>query len=504
MLQDFAFYTWAQFAPAFVLVGIAAALLMVDTFAPRFPKQGLAVISALSAIVTGLFILPGDGGISLTGLAALACIATGAAVLLGVDYHKVTCESVCGAGSQEGTGEFYALPLVAAAGIFCLTQARDIITLFVSLEVLTLSSYVLAGYFRRNRGSVEAGVKYLVLGALSTGLLVFGAAWYFGMTGSFSLSPATLAVGFLSPGCITGILLAYVFLFAGAFFKVGAAPMHGWIPDVYQGAPTPVSIFLGVASKAAGFCVLILLFRPLYAILCEPAVGSLYAGRVFGFFSIIMAATLLIGNLGAIPQSNVKRLLGYSSIGQAGFILLLFLGIQTFEVPESGVGVEFVPLQHNVFYYLTAYGLATVPAFYAVALVRMSRGSEELSAFRGLAKTNPRLAFLITVCFASLAGVPLTAGFIAKFRSFVALLQGGSCSTLCWLLPIAVICAAAGFYYYFKIIREMYWEKPLESDKPVTVPGISMAVLILCVLALIWFGSKPLFCASPAGLWFGF
>ncbi len=477
-------YTWGQFTPAFVLVGIACLILMADCFLPKFPKRGYALVAALGALVTSCFITR-DGAMG--SLAFLACLSTGLCLLLAFDYTKVTADSIAGGDNEEGTSEFYALPLIAAAGIVALTQARDLIMLFVSLEVITLSSYVLAGYFRRNQGSIEAGVKYLILGALSTGMLVFGAAWYFGTTGTFMLEPYAienaLRGAFVGPVATrTCFSLALVFLLMGAFFKVGAAPMHMWIPDVYQGAPTPVSAFLAVASKAAGFVVLCALLIPFNAFIApgHPQSGSVLV--LVNVLAIVVAATLLIGNLGAINQQNAKRLLGYSSIGQAGFIMAFFLNM--------GYAAQQI---HNVYYYLVAYSLATVAAFAAIAMVRTQRGSEEISAFRGLGKTNPRTAFLITVCFASLAGVPLTMGFMAKFESFVALLTAmGRWTGICWVLPIMILGAAAGFYYYFKVLRAMYWEKPQANDKPLCVPGVTAALLTACAIALIILGTYPL------------
>ncbi len=477
-------YTWSQFTPAFVLVGIACLILMADCFAPKFPKRGYALVAAIAAIVTGVsqYNAPGLGWFSF-----LACIATGLCLLLAFDYTKVTADSIAGGSNEEGTSEFYALPLIACAGICSLTQARDIIMLFVSLEVITLSSYVLAGYFRRNQGSIEAGVKYLILGALSTGLLVFGAAWYFGTTGTFLLDPT--AIDNALRGVITGapalrscLSLAIVFLLLGAFFKVGAAPMHMWIPDVYQGAPTPTSTFLAVASKTAGFVMLCLLVLPFNAFMAPGHPYSEVVLVLVHVFAIITAATLLIGNLGAINQRNAKRLLGYSSIGQAGFILAFFINM--------GNSVQLVT---NVYFYLLAYTLATVAAFVAIAMVRTQRGSEEISAFRGLGKTNPRTAFLITVSFASLAGVPLTMGFLAKLQSFLALIRGmDSWNNIGWVLPVMVLCATAGFYYYFKVLRAMYWEKPQPGDEPLKVPAVSAGVLTACAILLILHGTMPL------------
>lgn len=472
-------YTWCQFTPAFALVGLAALLILADALLPRLPKRIYAFVGAMGTFVAAYFLATGEQT-DIFGF--IAAIATGLSILLAFDYTKISCESIAGSGNEEGTGEFYALPLVACAGILCLTQARDLVMLFVSLEVITLTSYVLAGYFRRNQGSIEAGIKYLVLGAMSTGVLVYGTAWYFGMVGSFNLGSDVVVSAMKggvagSPVLAFGFMMATALLFAGSFFKIGAAPMHVWIPDVYQGAPTPTTAFLAVASKTAGFVVLCSLALP-FAPFVVP--GSVVGKLLVWCFALVAAATLLIGNLGAMRQTNMKRLLGYSSIGQAGFILVFFLTLNG-------------PVVFMVSKYLLAYALATIAAFFAVAMVRTQRGSEEIAAFRGLGKTNPRTAFLITVCFASLAGVPLTLGFLVKMYSFVAIITAmDSWCCICWLLPIMVITAATGFYYYFKVIRAMYWEKAAPGAQPLQVPLCTGIVLTLCVLALIYLGTMPL------------
>ena len=288
-----------------------------------------------------------------------------------------------------------------------------------------------------------------------------------------------------APIIYSGFIAALCFMLAAGLFKIGGAPLHTWIPDVYQGAPTPVSAFLGVASKAAGFAFLIIILQPLSdiaALQSTPEITTYPGGIAFGL-AIVAIATLLIGNLGAIPQRNAKRLLGYSSIGQAGFILAFFQGGNC-----SDCGVLF---------YLAAYGLATLPAFCAIALVRSQRGSEEISAFRGLARTNPRLAFLITVCFASLAGVPLTFGFLAKLSAIFFICEPQSAIIADWLnwtlLGVMIVCAAAGFYYYFKIIRAMYWEKPLPGDEALKLPVVTGFIITLCAVALLIIGTLPVF-----------
>lgn len=468
-------YTWGQFVPVFCLVGLAVLLMLADAFLPRIPKQAFPLVGALGALLTACFMIKGEYANSF-GL--LACGATGICLLMLWDYRSVVYASVAGGESDEGSSELASLLLIACAGVCALTQARDLVLLFVSLEIVTLASYSMAGYFRRNQGSIEAGVKYLILGAVSTGALVMGIAWYFGTTGSFALHSAFVSRALCNPYLCTGFLVSLALLLAGAFFKVGAAPMHVWIPDVYQGAPTPVSAFLAVASKTAGFVVLMLLSVPLGSVagdtpeLVRPVVHGL---------AVVAGLTLIIGNLGAIGQQNVKRLLGYSSIGQAGFILIFFVALRP-------------TLFSDVWFYLFVYGVATLAAFYAVAQVRMQRGSEELSAFRGMGRTNPRAAFLITVLFASLAGVPLTGGFLAKWSSFRALLHAGErwSGMTPWLLPIMIVCAAAGFYYYFKVLRAMYWEKQEEAEEPVRFSPLAVALLTVSALALLAVGTLPL------------
>ena len=468
-------YSWGQFTPTFCLVGLAVFILLADAFLPRLSKQVYPIVAAIGAGIAACFMC-GMGGLGILG--AIACGATAVCELMAWDYRSVVCASVSGGDSEEGMAEFAALPLIATAGICALLRAEDLVMLFVSLETLTLSSYALAGFFRRNQGSVEAGVKYLVLGALSTGLLVFGAAWYFGTTGSFVLSDSYACRAIMNPGLCTGFLVAMGMLLAGAFFKVGAAPLHAWIPDVYQGSPTPVSAFLAVASKAAGFVVLMKLLLPIVNAMWGEAFAPIAV-----MLGVVAVLTLLIGNLGAIPQQNAKRLLGYSSIGQAGFILVLFL-------PMSAR-----PYYSNVCFYLLAYGLATLGAFYAISQLRLARGHEDISVFSGLGRTNPRMAALITVAFASLAGVPLTAGFIAKYYSFQAAIQllskwQGCCCGSC-LLVVLIVCAAAGFYYYFKVLRAMYWETA-EGEAPVRFSMLSVILLALGAFALVALGTLPI------------
>lgn len=472
-------YTWAQFSPVFYLIGLAVLILLADTFLPRLPKQLFPPVGALGAFVTGCFMISGT---HTNMFGQLVCGGTALCLLMLWDYRSVAYASVAGGDDTEGSTELTPLLLIACAGVCALTLSRDLVMLFVSLETLTLSSYAMTGYFRRNQGSIEAGVKYLILGAVSTGMLVMGAAWYYGTTGTFSLeNPQPVLNALLRPELCTGFLVGIAMLLVAAFFKIGAAPMHTWIPDVYQGAPTPVSAMLAVVSKIAGFVVLILLIYPESPLAVTSQFQEL-VHPISAALAAVAALTLLVGNLGAIRQQNAKRLLGYSSIGQAGFILVLFISLRQ---PRMG---------YEVWFYLLSYGLATIAAFWAIAQLRMQRGHEQIDAFRGLGKTNPRTAFLITVAFASLAGVPLTGGFLAKLYSFRALWYARDAAAIegCCLLPVMIVCAAAGFYYYFKVLRAMYWERPQDTDKPVAFSPLALGMLTLSALMLVVMGTTPL------------
>lgn len=400
-----------------------------------------------------------------------ALITTAAVLLMAIDYRKILSRFTENPKSEEGTGEYYALPIFACAGMMWMASAKDLAGAFVALELVTITFYILVAYMRRNVGSLEAGVKYLILGALSTGFLVYGIAWVYGATGTMRLDlmPEKLAVMQNTVPLLFGIALVLVAL----GFKVGAVPMQMWIPDVYQGAPTPTTAFLSVGSKAAGF---ILLIRFLTPFLAET---SPVRNQVLTILLILACATLLFGNLAAIAQTNFKRLLAYSSIAHAGF-LLLALAAWTSTSEKSVTSIQAVS------FYLATYLIMTLGVFFIVAQVRIHRDGEAISDFNGLGKKNPALALALTILLAALAGVPLTAGFIGKFFVFSLAAESGL-----WIgLSIAVVAAAAGFYYYFKTIRAMWWIDPSDSSR-IVLPMISkISIATLTVLTLV-FGVYP-------------
>ena len=400
-----------------------------------------------------------------------ALLATILVLLMAIDYRKILSRYTAEPTSENGTGEFYCLPVFACAGMMWMASAKDLAGAFVALELVTITFYILVAYMRRNVGSLEAGAKYLILGALSTGFLVYGIAWVYGTTGTMRLDLMPTAISHLpSPiPLLFGIALVLVAL----GFKVGAFPMQMWIPDVYQGAPTPTTAFLSVGSKAAGF---ILLIRFLTPFLAE---ASPVRGQVLTILLILAGATLLYGNLAAIPQTNLKRLLAYSSIAHAGFLILALAAW----APGTDSSISSVDA---VSFYLATYLLMTMGVFFVLAQIRIHRDGEAITDFNGLGKSNPLLALAMTILLAALAGVPLTAGFIGKF--FVFQLAAGA---HLWAgLTIAVIAAAAGFYYYFKTIRAMWWIEASDSSA-IPLPAISKITIASLTALTLVFGVYP-------------
>lgn len=397
----------------------------------------------------------------------LTLSATILTLYLALDYRKVLSKFTANPNSEDGTGEYYCLFLFACAGMMWMASAKDLVSLFVSLELTTITSYILVGYMRRNVGSLEAGVKFLILGALSTGFLVYGISWIYGATGTTDLAVIGSKI---TTENSTYLLLGLSLILISLAFKIGAVPMHLWIPDVYQGAPTPTTAFLSVASKASGFAILIRVLEPF---LNNP----ILQGKATFILAILCGATILLGNLAAIPQTNFKRLLAYSSIANAGFILL--------PLAAWNAGSDLTSSQ-VVAAYLAIYLIMTFAAFFVLAVIHRNTGSDEISAFEGLGQRHPTLAFMTAIIMGALAGLPLTAGFWGKFLAFKIAVNGGL-----WVpVILGFIGVAAGFYYYFQVIRAMYWRNSI-STKAIRVRPLSFCVIVCLTTLIIILGVWP-------------
>jgi NADH-quinone oxidoreductase subunit N len=481
--------------PAYYLealtVTLGLILLMAEAFVPAKSKAWVGIVAAVGLGLILLVLIPlsiGPGAkpeavwakwplwnfYQFDSLARFykifALVTTLFVVLMSIDYRKILARYTEHPGSENGTGEFYALPVFACAGMMWLASARDLAGAFVALELVTITFYILVAYMRRNVGSLEAGVKYLILGALSTSFLVYGIAWVYGTTGTMSLSGISDSKIQISDP--TPLLFGIALVMVGLAFKIGAVPMQVWIPDVYQGAPTPTTAFLSVGSKAAGFILLVRFLDPFLA-------SDATRGPVLNLLIILAIATLLFGNLAAIPQTNFKRLLAYSSIAHAGF-LLLALAAGSSESATALGSVQAVSL------YLATYLIMTLGVFFILAQVRIQRDGESITDFNGLGKTNPTLALALTILLAALAGVPLTAGFIGKFFVFSLAVDAGL-----WAgVGVAFIAAAAGFYYYLGVVRAMWWHNPGDRGA-VILPPISRACVAALTLTTVVLGVWP-------------
>jgi len=344
--------------------------------------------------------------------------------------------------------------------------------LFVSVELITVTFYVLVSFQRERTQSLEAGVKYLILGALSSGFLVYGIALIYGSTGTMSFAEISRKLEESHALGHGGLFrIGVLMVFAGLAFKMATVPFQFWAPDVYQGAPTPTTAFLAVGSKAAGVVLLIRLMR--YAI---PDEASELLERLF---MVITALTILYGSLCAIPQRNLKRLLGYSSIASAGYLMLGFTAMT-----EAGFS--------GILYYLAGWLFAVVAAFAVVCVVSRVTGSEDIASLAGLSTRSPWLAATLTLAMVSLAGVPPLAGFFGKFMLFKAAVEEGTKYPLYYpLLGVAVVGVVISLYYYFGVVRAIWWSKEPADMTAIEVSTSTRCLLVACIAGMLWLGVFP-------------
>lgn len=490
---------------AVLLLGLT--LLLGEAFAERLDKKliayagaaGLGLILLLSFFAGGGTETPGAAGGQGTGFTAFyttdglamffkrfALVTTMGVLAMSVDYLDVIRRFTPGATAQGGLGEFLALPVLTCAGLMWMASAVDFVMIFVSLELVTISFYVLVTYTRRREASLEAGVKYLILGALSTGFLVYGVTWIFGVTGETNLDRVAAALAGMDLDVRTGrgapVLFAFTLVLIALGFKVAAVPFQIWVPDVYQGAPTPVTAFLSIGSKAAGFVVLLRVLEPFFA---QPALAT----KVTLVVAVIAAATLIYGNFAALPQNNLKRLLAYSSIAHAGYLLTAIASLRG----DAGTGdAATIAPSDAMAFYLAGYLFMTLLAFHVMIVVaKHTGGSDDIAAFAGLGRRSPFLAFTMLVAMLSLAGLPLTAGGFGKFFVFtVALAQRQTALNV--LAAIGIVTVACGFYYYLKVIRAMYFQPAPEgyADR-VDAPALTDFSVAACASLLIILGVFP-------------
>jgi len=438
------------------------------------------------ALVFGLNLLDWNHAGSITGLFDSPYVAQ----MLTVDNYSVAFSGIVlltalvllpfsrsyVAAGEPNLAEYYSLLLFSLVGAIMMVGYNHLIMLFVGIEILSISMYCLAGSDKRNVRSNEAALKYFLQGAFATGILLFGIALVYGATGTFQLSElataiATPANASLQPMLYVGVLMMVI----GIGFKVSAAPFHFWTPDVYEGTPTFFTAFMSTVVKTAGFAAFLKLL-----LVALPGTSAVWLPTIVA----MCVLTLLLGNVGAAVQTSAKRMLAYSSVSHAGYLLLGLV---------AGRGQLSGPAAQAIFFYSLAYSVATVAAFGVLKLVSDQRQREDYAGLAGLARTNPLLAFSMTVAMLSLGGIPLTGGFFGKFFIFTAVVAQG----YIWLVVFAVLMSMVGIYYYLRPVIAMYM-RPAEpgNEAPIVVDGFQSATLVLLAVLTLVLGILPGFLSS--------
>jgi len=456
--------------PSLVLTCFGMATLLISVFSRRGQTTHVAWISVLGIIVTGFYSMaawnnPQTGfydSVVLDNFSTffniIFLIAAGLTILMSDDYLK-----------REGypIGEYYPLILFTTAGAMWMASGNDLMTVFLGLEVLSISLYALAGLFRGQLQSNEAGLKYFLLGAFSTGFLLYGIALTYGVTGStkiqtiadyFAANPQALT----SPMAIAGMLLISI----GFLFKVAAAPFHMWTPDVYQGAPTPVTAFMSAGPKAAAFAA----FIRVLTIGMEGMEADWTA-----ILWVLAVLTMIVGNFIAIYQTNLKRMLAYSSIAHAGYALV---GL----VAANEIGIS------GILFYMLAYTFMNIGAF-AVLVLAGKAGEENLTlqGFAGLGFKRPMLGVAMTIFLISLMGIPPTAGFTGKFFIFAGAIKAG----YVWLAVLGVLNSAVSLYYYLRVIVYMYFKNPEEDFSWIKMHAGAAVSIVIAIVGVLYLGILP-------------
>jgi NADH-quinone oxidoreductase subunit N len=467
-IADFTPSMMLAILPEISLLVLAGLILLVDAIWRDSGKKGLGWLTAagMALILTLTFVFSRpDASQSLIfgGMLRHDWPAFTFKVLV-LFTAAVTSLLSIGMKQLRGRGEYYALLVITVLGMNLMASASDLIMLYLAVETTSIPLYVLAGFLKRDDKSTESGLKYFLFGAMASTVMLYGFSLIYGFSGETNLY--ALAAGIqsqaLSPWLIGGAALLVIVGFA---FKISAVPFHFWAPDVYEGAPTAITAYISTASKAAGFAVLL---RVMLAVF--PDIQDYWTA----ILSAMAVVTMTLGNLLALAQTNIKRLLAYSSIAHAGYILV---GVVAISPPPLGVA--------SVLLYLIAYVLTNLAAFAVVILFARSAGSEEIADYAGLSRRSPGLALGLLVAFLSLAGMPPFAGFVAKVYVFAAAVQSG----LIWLAFVGVINAIVGLYYYMTVLKVVYLYRSEDEDKRIAIPGSHALALVGCVIAILVVGA---------------
>ncbi|HLE01066.1 MAG TPA: NADH-quinone oxidoreductase subunit N [Bdellovibrionota bacterium] len=460
--------------PELIIIGTAFVLLFTDLFLTerrRIVLAPLALFGIAAATAVTLYLMPGQGEMlggrfavdSVSWWFKLVFLLSG---LLTVAISMDLFDSRVAVKDPNigARGEFYTILLFSLAGAMYLISARDIVTLYVSLELATIPLYILAAW-KRDSLSGEAGLKYVILGALSSGLLLYGLGLMYGLTGETHLDMIGRA---MTPA--PAFWLAAAMITAGVGFKLTIVPFHMWAAEVYQGAPTPVTAYLSVASKAAGLALMFQLFY--------RAMGQ-FLNHWSLPIALFAALTMTLGNVVAVTQQNIKRFMAFSAISQAGYLIMGFLGTSSEGVPA-------------MLFYMLVYIVTNLAVFAVIMFYSNQTGREEIKDYRGLARVNPLVALAMMVGLFSLAGIPPLAGFVGKFFLFSVASKAG----FHWLVAVAAVNSTISLYYYLRIVRQMYIEPAGEGERALAVTPALAITITVTALSTVVMGILPVFYES--------
>ncbi|MCE2400880.1 NADH-quinone oxidoreductase subunit N [Candidatus Poribacteria bacterium] len=478
----------AYFSPEILLVVFAAAVIILDLFVKNRESDKVAYLalvglgcSLIAILITNSILGTNEsknlfwGMIRLDGFAVffkiLLLLATAATILFSLRSEELDARL---------KGEYYALLLAVTFGMFLMASSTNLLMIFISLETVSLTSYILAGFLTHSPRSSEAAFKYITYGAVASGTMLFGLSFIFGMTGTGDLTtigqqlPAVLASGEVTA---LGVLIAITFILAGIGYKIASVPFHMWSPDVYEGAPIPITAFLSVASKAAGFALFLRFFFSGFG--NSEVMQSIDLGLLL---AIVSALTMTIGNLAALPQRNVKRLLAYSSIAHGGYLLMGAVLLTNGDTALVNKGIS------AILFYLIIYLFMNLGAFYIVVLVANESGSEMIEGYRGLSSRSPLVAGAMAIFLFSLTGIPPLAGFFGKWVLFTAVIEGN----LYWLAFVGLLNSVVSLYYYARIVKAMYLESAEDTER-VSFSKDTFVLLSVFVIPTILIGFLNIF-----------
>lgn len=455
--------------PEILLIVLAFLVLGLDLFASEKIKKALGyvgIVGLLAVFVLNIFWTPVSSNPTMNGMLADDSITLvfKELFLLAAALTLLSSQGFMGLGRQ---GEYAALVILSTVGMSFMASSANLVMLYVAMETTSMALFVLAAYLKGNLKSIEAGLKYFLFGAFASAIMLYGMSLIYGLTGTTDLTGIAAAVTGMGDELLMA-LVGMVLLVVGFSFKVSAVPFHMWTPDVYEGAPTPITAFISVASKAAGFAVV------LRVMLTAFGVGNVQKEWV-ALLAAFAVVTMTLGNVVAITQRNIKRLLAYSSIAQAGYMLV---GV----VSASELGVA------AVLFYLMAYTMTNIAAFTVIVIVTRVGGSDEIASYAGLSRRSPYLGLAFLLALLSLGGIPPLGGFFGKLYLFSAAIEQG----YIWLVVVGVLNSIISLFYYLGVVaRPMYVEHSADEDKPLPVPAPLLATLAITVLGMIVLGVFP-------------